>query len=318
MSHLDALEPRRLFAAAPVNPDIPVPDYVNLSDDGVLTYVGRPGNDTVSLYKKKNAYVLSTNGEARVAYFTRDITGFVVFGLSGNDRIVNNTRVPSTLAGGDGNDTLTGGSADDVLDGGVGNDTLSGGKGNDILRGDDGNDNLKGNAGDDILYPGPDVLPSNNKPRSNTLDGGSGTNTALASANSTTKAKNIQVNQPESFRPAGRAFPEALSTVSPSLSVIQSGNGGRDVLATFTYTLPDTGTRVLLSQILRSRQISGPDPIQLGTLVLVTPGGSALNSTLSRGYELDPLSPGQYTLSASAPEGLVGSTTFSVTKVNAD
>jgi Ca2+-binding RTX toxin-like protein len=54
------------------------------------------------------------------------------------DSVKNTTSTPSTLSGGDGNDSLEGGSGDDVLRGNKGVDTHSGGAGDDLIdsRGD--------------------------------------------------------------------------------------------------------------------------------------------------------------------------------------
>ena len=49
------------------------------------------------------------------------------------DKVVNSTTVPSSLNGGNGNDTLTGGSRNDTLTGGPGADTMKGMNGNDTL-----------------------------------------------------------------------------------------------------------------------------------------------------------------------------------------
>ena len=89
------------------------------------------------------------------------ITGVAVVGNSGADRLsAPFLDVPTTLDGGDGNDTLLGGGQDDLLDGDDGNDTLVGRGGRDDMRGDSGRDRLDGG-------PGPDVV-----------DGGTGTDTA--------------------------------------------------------------------------------------------------------------------------------------------
>ena len=58
----------------------------------------------------------------------------------GADRVDNMTSAPSTLSGGDGNDSLNGGSGNDILRGNKGVDTQSGGAGDDLIdsRGDTG------------------------------------------------------------------------------------------------------------------------------------------------------------------------------------
>jgi Ca2+-binding RTX toxin-like protein len=107
----------------------------------------------------------------------------VVNAGDGNDRVVANGKLASTVNGQAGNDilragfaganrnTLTGGTGDDrlfagsgdVLRGNAGNDLLvgskftdflNGGAGDDNLRGGDGNDELRGDAGNDRLDGG--------------------------------------------------------------------------------------------------------------------------------------------------------------------
>jgi Ca2+-binding RTX toxin-like protein len=72
----------------------------------------------------------------------------------GNDYYNNTTGVPSTVDGGDGDDSLLGGTAKDTFNGGAGTDTLHGGFGNDILEGGAGGDTLYGQVGDDTLNSG--------------------------------------------------------------------------------------------------------------------------------------------------------------------
>ncbi|MDA1050346.1 MAG: dockerin type I domain-containing protein [Planctomycetota bacterium] len=64
-------------------------------------------------------------------------------GRDGNDIIrLDESRLPASAYGGQGNDTIVGTPYDDRLDGGDGDDILSGNGGNDILRGNDGDDTL--------------------------------------------------------------------------------------------------------------------------------------------------------------------------------
>jgi Ca2+-binding RTX toxin-like protein len=88
------------------------------------------------------------------------IIGITVIPSDGADSITNTTATPSTLSGGDGNDSLAGGSGNDTLRGNKGVDTHSGGAGDDFIdargdRGDvvscgDGNDTVFGDASDSI------------------------------------------------------------------------------------------------------------------------------------------------------------------------
>ena len=88
------------------------------------------------------------------------IIGFTVSAGDGADNLTNLTSIPSTLSGGDGNDSLAGGSGNDILRGNKGVDTHAGGAGDDFIdargdRGDivtcgDGNDTVLGDPADSI------------------------------------------------------------------------------------------------------------------------------------------------------------------------
>nr|WP_281064934.1 calcium-binding protein [Asticcacaulis solisilvae] len=94
-----------------------------------------------------------------------------VNGLGGRD-IIQGLAGDDTLYGGADNDSLDGGDGNDVLHGGPGGDTLIGGEGNDTLYGDEDGYSLSGGSGDDYLL--------NNG--YNSLDGGHGNDTIIASA----------------------------------------------------------------------------------------------------------------------------------------
>jgi Ca2+-binding RTX toxin-like protein len=86
------------------------------------------------------------------------VIGITVSAGDGADSLKNATSTPSTLSGGDGNDSLEGGSGNDTLRGNQGVDTHSGGAGDDFIdaRGDkgdvvscgDGNDTVRADASD--------------------------------------------------------------------------------------------------------------------------------------------------------------------------
>jgi Ca2+-binding RTX toxin-like protein len=91
---------------------------------------------------------------------TDGIIGITVNTGDGADSARNNTSTPSTLSGGDGNDSLQGGNGNDTLRGNRGLDTHSGGAGDDFIdtRGDKGdvvtcgvgNDFVNADAGDTV------------------------------------------------------------------------------------------------------------------------------------------------------------------------
>ena len=70
------------------------------------------------------------------------VLSIVASGGPGDDRISNQTAIPSTLRGGAGRDTLIGGPNGDRLLGQAGNDTLDGGTGPDLMDGGDGEDTV--------------------------------------------------------------------------------------------------------------------------------------------------------------------------------
>jgi len=74
-------------------------------------------------------------------------------GGAGDDSI-NGGDATNTVSGGDGNDFLTGGAAADNIDGGAGQDNIFGAGGNDTLAGGDGDDTLAGGTGTDTLSGG--------------------------------------------------------------------------------------------------------------------------------------------------------------------
>lgn len=83
-----------------------------------------------------------------------NVRRMVVFARDGDDFVLNNTNIRSTLFGHNGDDVLIGGSSRDTIFGGIGNDTLNGGDGYNTLFGQDGDDDLVGGNGRDVLFGG--------------------------------------------------------------------------------------------------------------------------------------------------------------------
>jgi Ca2+-binding RTX toxin-like protein len=65
-------------------------------------------------------------------------------GYDGNDTFENDTAIPATAFGDNGNDVLRGGAGNDYLNGGPGDDSLDGRGGDDTLFGGTGNDTYPG------------------------------------------------------------------------------------------------------------------------------------------------------------------------------
>jgi Ca2+-binding RTX toxin-like protein len=133
----DPLEPRRLFAAAPVN--------VN----------GTAGNDVITVAQGSTAYVITVNGTPQ-QHALADVSAINVFASDGADTVVFDASL--TLGAycdlGIGNDKFVGGSGPDTVLGAAGKDQIYGGLGNDRLNGAGGNDKVIGEAGADRLYGG--------------------------------------------------------------------------------------------------------------------------------------------------------------------
>ena len=90
------------------------------------------------------------------------IIGLTVSGGDGADSLTNNTSTPSTLSGGDGNDSLEGGFANDTLRGNQGVDSLSGRAGDDFIdvRGDRSDIVTCGTGNDTVRADGADLVAS--------------------------------------------------------------------------------------------------------------------------------------------------------------
>jgi hypothetical protein len=129
-------------------------DPVFIDAAGVLTILGTPENDTVTVTTDATTTTISTNFTDDFEFANDTYTSVRIEGGQGNDNLSAAVPVPVEMFGGQGNDTLTGGSANDTLDGGDGNDVIDGGAGADSLLGGEGADSLLGNAGKDTVFGG--------------------------------------------------------------------------------------------------------------------------------------------------------------------
>jgi Ca2+-binding RTX toxin-like protein len=184
---------------------------VSLSSDGSrinVTDSGRSGGKSITMRSDGSCGVSRTSGNCPAA----GVSSIVVSTGDQNDRITQNSSIPSRLMGGSGNDTITGGPGDDVLIGEGGADTLTGDAGRDtadysarvapvsvslngsaddgeageadnvasdveILVGGSADDQLAGNDGDNVLLgnAGNDILGAGGG--NDQLDGGAGDDT---------------------------------------------------------------------------------------------------------------------------------------------
>jgi Ca2+-binding RTX toxin-like protein len=80
----------------------------------------------------------------------------VIYGDSGNDRILGGASGHDRICGGPGDDRIEGGKGNDLLYGGSGDDRLEGGRGSDkAIAGGPGRDRLSGGRGNDFADGGP-------------------------------------------------------------------------------------------------------------------------------------------------------------------
>jgi hypothetical protein len=118
-----------------------------------LQIQGSAGNDTIAVGPGHRFQIV-------------DVAILQMFGMAGNDTMLNDTSIPSIQSGNDGSDTITGGFSRDVIFGGRGIDHLSGRAGDDFIFADI-------DYRVDQLY---DILPAENGDTSN---GGSGVDTLV-------------------------------------------------------------------------------------------------------------------------------------------
>jgi hypothetical protein len=141
----------------------------NLSN-GLLTMNGTSANDTMTITNSLGLVIATRNGVSSV-FSSALVTGASVNGGDGADKITISAAFPTTLLGGNGNDSIYGGSGNDSIDGGAGNDLLYGNNGNDLITGGTGADSMSGGAGNDSFHAADGSIDS--------LDGGSGTDIIL-------------------------------------------------------------------------------------------------------------------------------------------
>jgi hypothetical protein len=129
---------------------------------GVLTVDGTNAGDRIALRLRAGQpgilqVDVGDDGSAEFSFNRAEIAEIFVNAGNGDDSVsidesngVFSNVIPTTIAGGNGNDRLVGGSGTGTIFGGNGNDTLAGGNGNETLLGGNGNDSIDGNRGNDV------------------------------------------------------------------------------------------------------------------------------------------------------------------------
>lgn len=133
---------------------IRVTDDIAAVDESILYVFGLDdptAADHIAITAKAQSIVV-TRGNTIRKFDATQIKSMTIDGFAGNDVIDNDTALPSTLNGGNGNDTLRGGSGDDLLIGGKGKDKMFGYAGVDTFSAkDDSRDTIDGGDGADII-----------------------------------------------------------------------------------------------------------------------------------------------------------------------
>jgi hypothetical protein len=158
---IDASNPNAFPDPGPVHIRMLANDFAEIRD-GNLHLLGSDAHEAINIRQEASSIVVDLNATTRT-FDADEVSGIIVNGFGGDDTIINDTPLPSTLLGGagddkllsgDGADSLSGGDGKDKLLGRGGRDSLSGNAGNDTLEGGPQPDRVAGNGGRDRLYGG--------------------------------------------------------------------------------------------------------------------------------------------------------------------
>lgn len=162
---------------------------------GTLTVKGGNRGDAIALRlaagdPSRIQVDVGDDGSADFSFARSDVSAIKVKGDNGNDSIriddangAFTDSIPTTIAGGNGNDSLQGGqlqtaAENETFYGGNGNDTVDGGKGNDTAYLGNGNDTFRWDPGE-----GSDVIEGQNGTDTMLFNGAAGTDNVTLSAN---------------------------------------------------------------------------------------------------------------------------------------
>jgi Ca2+-binding RTX toxin-like protein len=159
-----------------------------LTHDGTLKVNGGHRANAVALRLGDRTQVqvdVGDNGSPDFTFARNDVRAIKVNMGPGNDAVrIDDTNgaftdsIPTTIAGGAGDDSLIGGAGAETFQGGDGNDTVDGGKGNDTAYLGDGNDVFSWDPGE-----GSDVIDGQGGRDRMLFNGGAGADTVTMTAN---------------------------------------------------------------------------------------------------------------------------------------
>ncbi|MEM9452759.1 MAG: calcium-binding protein [Myxococcota bacterium] len=138
---------------------------------------GTNGVDTVTFEEDGANYIVTSNGVTIAT--TSDPVRVIFEGKDGGDYFSNETDIPSTVYGGEGNDFLYGGNVDDIIYGNKGADYIECGAGDDVVYGGNGSDEIYGGDDNDELWGEEDADAIYGGAGSDTLRGGKGDDTLV-------------------------------------------------------------------------------------------------------------------------------------------
>jgi hypothetical protein len=159
-----------------------------LTHDGTLEVNGGHRANAVALRLGDRTQVqvdVGDDGSADFTFARNDLRAIKVNMGSGNDAVrIDDTNgaftdsIPTTIAGGAGDDSLIGGGGAETFDGGDGDDTIDGGKGDDTADLGDGNDVFSWDPGE-----GSDVIDGQGGSDRMLFNGAAGADTVTMTAN---------------------------------------------------------------------------------------------------------------------------------------
>ena len=159
-----------------------------LTHDGTLEVNGGHRANALALRLGDRTQVqvdVGDDGSADFTFARNDVRAITVNMGPGNDAVrIDDTNgaftdsIPTTIAGGAGDDSLIGGAGAETFQGGAGNDTIDGGKGNDTAYLGDGNDVFSWDPGE-----GSDAIDGQGGRDRMLFNGGAGADTVTMTAN---------------------------------------------------------------------------------------------------------------------------------------